>query len=98
MVCNWSVFFQKVSIFGLPKSLFKLAIIQIDLSVFALPVYIYENFVNWVRFHCNDVKVNTLGNQIQHSIPFLSFKVVCIWSAIQTFYWTDQSYYHCLGI
>ena len=36
MVCNWSVFHQKVSIFELTQTNFKLAIIQIDFSVFNL--------------------------------------------------------------
>ena len=33
MVCNWSVFDQKVSIFGLALTKFKLSKIQIDFSV-----------------------------------------------------------------
>ena len=37
MVCNWSVLLQKVSIFWLAKTRYKLAIIQIDLGVFSLP-------------------------------------------------------------
>ena len=33
MVCIWSVFYQKVSIFGLAQIKFKLSINQIDFSV-----------------------------------------------------------------
>ena len=43
MVCIWSVFFQKVSIFGL-------AIIQIDFSVCTL------HCVDCIRIRCDDAK------------------------------------------
>ena len=36
MVCNWSVFHQKISIFGLAQTKFNLANIQIDFSVFTV--------------------------------------------------------------
>ena len=42
MVCNWSVFYQKVSIFGLAQIKFKLSIFQTDLCVNSL-MYLFKN-------------------------------------------------------